>query len=81
MNKQNRIPDINVEVSEAKQKIIKFKSGKFGLIEACIWDGVLTDFRACESGSLPTICNSNKEFLRTVRDAISRLLVELDGAD
>ena len=81
MSKGHRLPDIKVEVKEAKRKIIKYSSEKFGLIEATIWDGVLTDFRACESGSEPTICNSNPQFLRAVRDALSNLLYELDGAD
>jgi len=60
-----------------ERKILSWQT-EFGLFEAVIWDGILTDFRACESGSSPTICNSNQAFLKEVAKAINELLAELN---
>lgn len=66
---------------EEKRKVIKWDVPEFGLFEATIWDGKLTDFRCCEHGSLievgNCIYNTNPEFLEKVRDTITDLLKEL----
>lgn len=66
-----------MEKKVSEQKILKWEND-FGLFEATIWDGKLTDFRACESGSSPTIYNSNPDFLKEVANAINELLAELN---
>lgn len=63
-----------MDVTEQKRKIIKWDYKDFGLFEATIWDGKLTDYRACLSGSLPSINTDNIEFLKKVRDSINELL-------
>lgn len=64
---------IKLEINSDQRQILKWKHPDFGLIEATIWDGKLTDFRACENGSNPTICNINMEFLKVLAESIISL--------
>lgn len=56
----------------------------FGLFEATIVDGALTDFRCHENGSLAEfyngLSNSNPQFLRCVLEATKQLLDHLEKA-
>ena len=65
---------------EAKQTILKWDVKGFGLFEATIWDGTLTDCRMCENGSLVGsngLYSSNVQFLKHVHEALGDLLKEL----
>lgn len=63
-----------------KRTILKWNSKKFGLCEATIWDGVLTDFRFCQNGSSVEngIYTANVEFLRELHINVGELLAFLD---
>ena len=65
------------QIIKQKRKKIKWNHPEFGLIEATICDNKLRDFRACETGSSPTICNSNIHFLHALRDALTDVLNEV----
>lgn len=71
-------------ITDEKRRVIKWDVPEFGLFEATIWDGKLTDFRCCENGSLietgNSVYNTNPKFLERVRDAITDLLEQLRAA-
>jgi hypothetical protein len=73
--KVNLVESIKIEQN---RKVLKWKFDKFGLFEATIWDGQLTDFRACESGSQTVICTGNLEFLKSLQVALNDLITEIE---
>ncbi len=66
-----------MEKIEQNRVILKWDVPNYGLFKATIWGGQLTDFRACESGSEPTICTSNIMFLKELRNSITDILKEI----
>ena len=68
-------------ITDEKRRVIKWDVPEFGLFEATILDGKLTDFRCCEHGSLVEIgnglYNTNPKFLERVRDTLNDLLEQL----
>ena len=61
-------------VNNEKRKVIKWDVPAFGVFEATIWNNKLTDFRACENGSTPTIRSENVYFLERLKDSLEDLL-------
>jgi len=66
-----------MNIQETKTKYLKWDKG-FGVFSAQFIDGVLTDFRACKSGSAPTLHSSDLQFLEAIRDSLNDLLKEAE---
>jgi len=64
---------------DGKQTILTWNSKKYGVCEAVIWDGKLTDFRFCIEGSSLTtgVFSHDIEYLKELHKVLGELFVVL----
>ena len=64
---------------DGKQTILTWNSKKYGVCEAVIWDGKLTDFRFCIEGSSLTtgVFSHDIEYLKELHKVLGELFAAL----
>lgn len=68
---------------ESKKVSLKWDADKFGLFEAIIWDGKITDVRMCRNGSSLSsealwATGGSEEFLKEIYKCLGELIEYLD---
>ena len=64
---------------EGKQTILTWNSKKYGVCEATIWNGKLTDFRFCKEGSnlATAVYSGDIKYLKELHKVLGELFVAL----